>query len=119
MTPLPQMGPLAYPACRNAWRDIRVGSGLALIVLVTGSLISPQKASLMGCTVSPLVSPGLSHYFSDVGLLSVTLGRLAEGGVCCSSLILKLQKYKDVGYLPRISLKNSWVHEIAHPNHTL
>ena len=80
--------------------------------------LSPKSQSDGVCSAS-LISPWPSYHFSDVGLLSVTLGRLAEGGVCCSSLIPNLQKYKEVGYLPRINLKNSWVHEIAHPNHTL
>jgi len=40
---------------------------------VTGPLPSPQKVSLMGCAAPPLISPGPSHHFSDVGLLSVTL----------------------------------------------
>jgi len=39
-----------------------------LIPLVTGPLLSPQKAGLKGCAAPPFISPGTSHLSSDVGL---------------------------------------------------
>ena len=67
-------GAPTYSTHWNAWQDIGVVFGMALIPLVTWSLLSPQKAGLMMCAVSPLISLGRSHHFSDVGFLSVTLG---------------------------------------------
>jgi len=64
------------PPYWGAWRDIGVGSGLALIPLVTGPLPSPQKVNLKRCAAPPFISLGPFHFFSDVGLfvLTVTLG---------------------------------------------
>jgi len=66
-------GPPAYPTRWGAWRDIGVGSGLALIPLVTGPLPSPQKVNLKGCAAPPFISPGPSHLSSDVGLFVSTV----------------------------------------------
>jgi len=63
-------GPPAYPTRWGTWRDIGVGSGLALISLVTGPLPSPQKTGLMGCAAPQFISPGPSHLSFDVRLLS-------------------------------------------------
>ncbi|KAJ8430477.1 hypothetical protein Cgig2_003059 [Carnegiea gigantea] len=72
-------GPPAYPARRSVWRDIGVGSGVALMPLVTGPLPSSQKIGLMGCAAPPRISPGPSHHFSDMRLLSVTYSNAFEG----------------------------------------
>jgi len=94
VTPSSQMEPHAYPTRRSTWRYIRVESGLALIPLVTRPLPSPQKAGLMDYAVPPLISPGPSHHFSDMGLLSVTLGTAQDkcpiihfGSLLCQSLL--------------------------------
>ena len=69
------MGSPAYPTRWGAWRDIGVGSGLALIPLVTGPLPSPQKVNLKRCAAPPFISPGPSHLSSDVGLFVLTMSR--------------------------------------------
>jgi len=56
----------------DGWRDIKVWCELTLISLVTGSLLPPQKTSLMGCTAPPLKRLGLSHPLSNVWLLYIT-----------------------------------------------
>lgn len=87
-----QMGPLVYPIKleRLARYRSRVGSRLALIPLVIGSILSPQKVNLMGCATPPLISQGPSHHLSYVGLLSVTLSIVC--GANCSKLNPKLQR---------------------------
>ena len=41
--------------------------GKRLLPCVTGSLPSPQKANLMKCAASSLMSPGPARHLSDVG----------------------------------------------------
>jgi len=80
-------GPLAYSTRWGVWRDIEVGSRLALLSLVTSSLPSPQKISLMGCAAPPFISSKHSHLLSDLGLfvLPVTPGS-QQGAPCHASL---------------------------------
>lgn len=63
---------LPTPFRRSAWRDIRVRSALALIPLVTGSLLSSQRTGLIECVTPPFISTRPFHHLSDVGFLSVT-----------------------------------------------
>lgn len=84
VTPSSLLGPLAYTTRRSAWRDIRVGSGLTLITLVTRPLSSPQMAGLIGCAAPLLISLGPSHHFSEWD--SCTCHIVCESDVFCITI---------------------------------
>ena len=66
-------GPLCLPTCWGVWRDIEAGFGLALILLITGPLLSPQKVNMKGCAALLFISLGPSHLSSDVGPFDLTV----------------------------------------------
>ena len=66
------MGPPAYPIRWDAWRDIGVGYGLALVPLVTAPLPSLQKDGLMGVQHHYLQAQDPPITYSIWDFLSVT-----------------------------------------------
>ena len=74
VTPSSYMGPLRTLPVERVWRDIWVGTRLVLILLFMGPLPSSQKADLMGCATSPLISQDPSITYLMWYFLSITVG---------------------------------------------